>query len=136
MIKCITCYDLLREELELGGKHLVVYNCPRFFPYACALSGLIRPGKGIIKAVRDCPERIGEHCVLCTKTGVLHYGGEMVSICKDHSRAWGEWLDKHPERFAHLAPKGRLIRSNWIEVFREFIEDMRLNKQSHKDHDR
>jgi len=126
VIKCIGCYNLLREELELGGKHLVVYNCPRFFPYACALSGLIRPGKGIIEAVRDCPERIDKHCILCAKTDVSRYGEEMVFICIDHGFAWGEWLREHPERFAYIAPKGRLRLSNWIEVFREFIEDMRL----------
>jgi len=129
VIKCVGCYDLLREELELEGKHLVVYNCPRFFPYLCSLRGLIYPGKGIIKAARDCPERIDRHCILCAKTDAVRlfrYGEEMVFMCKDHGQDWREWLDEHPERFAHIAPKGRLNRSNWIEVFREFIEDMRL----------
>jgi len=124
-IKCIGCYDLLREELELEGRPLVVYNCPRFFPYACALSGLLRPGSGIIEAVRDCNEDPLSHCVLCSNTKITHYGQDIVSICKEHDAAWGKWLDEHPERRAHLAPRGRSVKANWVEVFREFIEDMR-----------
>jgi len=129
MIKCVGCYDLLREELTLGGKPLIVYNCPRFFPYACALSGLIRPGSGITEAVEDCPEQLGAHCILCTKTELVSYGLQDVFICKEHDRAWGKWLEDHPERRAYLAPKGRLRQSNWIEVFREFIEDMRQEQK-------
>ena len=130
MIKCVGCYDLLREELDLGGKHLVVYICPDFFPYACALSGLLHPGSGITKAVKacavkDCPEQLGAHCILCTKTDLVTYGLQDVFICKEHDRAWGKWLEEHPERRAYLAPKGRSRKSNWIEVFREFVEDMR-----------
>lgn len=124
-IKCIGCYDLLREELHLKGKPMVVYNCPRFFPYACALSGLVRPGKGIIEAVKLCPEIPDAHCILCLKTDVTHYGHDIVPICRDHDRAWGKWLNEHPERSAYLSPKGRLKQSNWVEVFREFIEEMR-----------
>lgn len=125
MIKCVGCYDLLREEIEFKDRPLVVYNCPRFFPYATAISGLIRPGKGIVEAARDCPERLDEHCVLCANTDGVTYGIPYVFICKEHSRAWGNWLDQHPERRAYLAPKGRARQANWIEVFREFIEDMR-----------
>ena len=125
MIKCIGCNDLLREELDIGGKHLVVYNCPRFFPYACALSGLLRPVSGITEAVKDCPEQLGAHCILCSKTELVTYGLQDVFICKEHDRAWFKWLEEHPERRAYLAPRGRSRQSNWIEVFREFIEDMR-----------
>jgi len=129
MIKCVGCYDLLREELDIGGKLLVVYNCPRFFPYACALSGLIRPGSGIVEAVRDCNEDPLSHCVLCSNTKITHYGQDIVSICSKHDLAWGKWLEEHPERRAYLAPKGRSRQSNWIEVFREFIEDMRQEQK-------
>jgi len=124
VIKCIGCYELLREEVELKGKPMVVYMCPRFFPYACVISGLLRPGKGIIEGVKLCPETPDEHCILCGKTDVTHYGREIV-MCKEHDRAWGKWLDQHPERRARFSPKGRLRTPNWIEVFREFIEEMR-----------
>jgi len=125
LIKCIGCIDLLREEVELNGKPLVVYNCPRFFPYATFISGLIRPGKGIIEAVEDCPKRIDEHCILCTKTTLTTFGKRIVYICIEHSKAWSKWLDEHPERRAYFVPKDRVRGANWIEVFREFIEDMR-----------
>ena len=128
MIKCIGCSELLREEIDFDDKHLVVYNCPRFFPYACALSGLIRPGSGITEAVKDCPEQLGAHCILCTKTELVSYGLQDVFICKDHDRAWGKWLEDHPERRSHLAPRGRSVKANWVEVFREFIEDARKEK--------
>ncbi len=126
-IKCIGCYDLLREELDLTGKKLVVYNCPRFFPYAAALSGLVQPGSGIIEAVRDCNEDPLSHCVLCSNTKVLFYDQDIVSICKEHDAAWRKWLDEHPDRRAHLAPRGRNVKANWVEVFREFIEDKRAS---------
>jgi len=123
--KCIGCYDLLREEVELGGRYLIVYNCPHF-PYACALSGLLRPGSGIIEAMNDCPERIEDHCILCPKTDLISLGEPpIVFICTEHYHAWSKWLDEHPERQAYLSPKGRARKANWIEVFREFIEDMR-----------
>lgn len=129
MIKCVGCAELLREELDLNGKHLVVYNCPSYFPYACALSGLLRPGSGITEAVKDCPEHLGEHCILCAKTELISYGEpNIVFICRDHDQDWGNWLASHTERRAYLAPKGRLKTSNWIEVFREFIEDIRLSQ--------
>jgi len=131
MIKCIGCYDLLREEMNLGGQPLyghtgkiVVYNCPRF-PYACVLSGLLRPGLGVQKAAEDCPEDPLSHCAVCSNTKIIHYGQDIVSICSEHDKAWGKWLDQHPERRAHLAPRGRSIKANWIEVFREFVEDNR-----------
>jgi len=125
MIKCIGCSELLREEIDFDDKHLVVYNCPRYFPYSAVISGLIRPGSGIVEAVRDCNEDPLSHCVLCSNTKIIHYGQDIVSICSKHDLAWGKWLDEHPERRAYLAPKGRVRQSNWIEVFREFIEGMR-----------
>jgi len=126
MIKCIGCYSLLRLELDVKDKHPVVYNCHHYFPYACVISGLLRPGKGILDAVKDCPERIDAHCILCSQPAVVEYGEPPIAFaCKRHHQTWGEWLDKHPERQSHLRPRGRRIRANWIEVFREFIEDMR-----------
>ena len=123
-IKCISCYELIREELTLEGRPLVVYNCTRF-PYPCAISGLLRPRRGILKAVMDCPEKPLSHCAFCSSTKIYHYGQDIVSICKKHDAAWGKWLYKHPERRAHLAPRGRARKANWVEVFREFVEDMR-----------
>lgn len=125
-IKCIGCMDLLREELKLEGRTLVVYNCPRYFPYACALSGLLQPGSGIVEAVKDCNENPEGHCILCSKIEVTHYGTLPLATCKEHFDAWSKWLDKHPEREAYLKPKGRVRKANWIEVFREFIEDIRV----------
>ena len=124
-IKCIGCYDLVREELTLEGKPLVVYNCS-LFPYACALSGLLYPGKGILEAVAKCPERIDTHCILCLqRPNHFPYGNGMVFICKEHDRAWTKWLDEHPDRRAYLSPRNRLNKRNWIEVFREFIDGFR-----------
>ncbi len=128
MIKCIGCNDLLREELDIGGKHLVVYNCPRFFPYACALSGILRPGSGITEAVKDCPEQLGAHCILCTKTDLVQYGLEVIFICKEHDKAWGKWLNDHPGKRDYMRPGQRVVKAHWIEVFREFIEDMRIQQ--------
>ena len=125
-IKCVGCYELLRKEVELFGKPRVVYDCPRYFPYATFIGGLLRPGKGITEAVKDCPERLDEHCILCARTAVTSYGQQIVSICKEHDQAWAKWLDDHPERRHYLSgPYGRARLANWIEVFREFIEDMR-----------
>jgi len=125
LIKCIGCYELLREELVLGGKELVVYNCPRFFPYSCHLSGLLKPAKGILRAAEECPEQPLGHCILCPSTELLHYGEDIVSICKYHDRRWGDWLNNHPWKREYMAPRHRAIKARWIEVFREFIEDIR-----------
>ena len=123
-IKCIGCYELHREELTLEGEPLVVYSCDRF-PYACALSGLLRPGTGILEAVKMCPEDPLSHCIVCSNTKIIHGGEDIVSICSEHYKAWGKWLDENPERRAHLAPRGRSVKANWVEAFREFVEDMR-----------
>lgn len=129
-IKCIGCLDLIQEELEMPGK-VVVYTCRRF-PFSAAISGLTRPGKGILEAVRTCPKRPREGCVICrtAEKQLVYLGGSdsedcIAAICIDHYRAWSDWLEKHPERRDYLAPKGRSRKTNWIEVFREFIEDMR-----------
>lgn len=128
-IKCIGCYDLRREEMVLSGKDLIVYTCPRL-PYDCVIGGLLRPGLGTLKAVTDCPQRIDEHCILCPKPHVSTYGlPPMVYICEEHGEAWGKWLEEHPERRAYLTPKGRNKKANWVEVFREFIEDMRVKAE-------
>ncbi|MBA7661634.1 hypothetical protein ES703_69654 [subsurface metagenome] len=123
-IKCIGCFDLHREEMKMTGETLTVYTCPRF-PYACALNGLLRPGKGILQAVAACPDDPLGHCVICSNTEIIHYGQDIVSTCKEHYDAWSAWLDEHPERRDHLAPRGRAVKANWVEVFREFVEDMR-----------
>ena len=124
-IKCIGCFELFREERDFDNKHLVTYICPRYFPYACALSGLLLPSTGILKAANMCPEDPLSHCAVCSNTEITHYGQDIVSICKEHNAAWSKWLDEHPERHAHLAPRGRSVKANWVEVFREFVEDMR-----------
>jgi len=123
-IKCIGCYELRKEVVDFVHGTVVVYNCSRF-PYAATIGGLLRPGKGIIEAVRLCPGNPLGHCAVCSNTKIMHYGQDIVSICKEHDHAWEKWLDEHPERHAYLEPLGRSRKSNWIEVFREFIEDMR-----------
>ena len=124
-IKCIGCFELLREELTINKWPLVVYNCPRFFPYACVLSGLLRPGLGVQRAVEDCPEDPLSHCAVCQNTKITHYGQDIVSICKEHDAAWSKWLNEHPEWRVHLAPRGRSVKANWVVVFRKFVEDIR-----------
>jgi hypothetical protein len=131
LIKCIGCYDLHREERLMTGKRLIVYTCPRF-PYDCVIGGLLRPGQGTLKAVTDCPQRIDEHCILCGNTKFSSYGQLIVFICGEHDKAWGQWLKEHPERDDYLTPKGRLRQANWVEVFREFIEDMRVKAEKVK----
>jgi len=124
-IKCIGCYDLLQEDVAVSKGILIAYICPRYFPYAAALSGLLRPGSGIIEAARDCPEDPLSHCAVCPDTEITHYGQGIISICREHEKAWGYWLDIHQDRKAHLAPRGRSVKANWIEVFREFVEVIR-----------
>ena len=80
MIKCIGCYELLRKEIDFDNKRLMTYICPRYFPYATVIGGLLRPGKAIIKAVKDCPEQLGEHCILCGATDVVSYGQKEVFV--------------------------------------------------------
>ncbi len=127
-VKCISCSELRREELRFKGKPMVVYNCARYFPYACALSGLFRPASRIVEAVKDCPELVDLNCVVagCLNLDLTTYGKDkMVFICKDHDRAWGKWLDEHPKKRDYIAPLGSTRRSNWVEVFREFVESQR-----------
>jgi len=132
-IKCIGCYDLLREVYLLRGKDegkvLVAYNCPRFFDYSFALSSLLRPVKGVLEAIEMCPDRVGEHCILCEKTDVVAYGVECVVTCDEHYRAWSKWLDEHPDKEKSTRPGHRLKKDRWIEAFREFIEYMREIRQ-------
>ena len=139
--KCIGCYLLRREVIDVSkmalkgyrtdaGK-LVVYDClDGRFPYQAVISGLLRPSTGINTAARDCEQTIEGHCIICSQTDKLeHYGhGPLVYICGKHDKAWGTWLDEHPGKRDHIAPRGRSVRANWVEVFREFIEDMRQNK--------
>jgi len=131
-LKCIGCYDLHRKEITAGEKprlRLIVYTCPRL-PYDCVIGGIMRPGQGTLKAVTDCPQRIDEHCILCSKPPVSTYGEPpMVYVCKDHDAAWGKWLNGNPERRAYFAPRHRGIKARWIEVFREFIEGMRVKAE-------
>jgi hypothetical protein len=135
VLKCIGCYELCRKETremtpgEVPRPLLITYDCVRF-PYACALAGLLRPTKGITLVAENCPRRIDEHCILCSEKPVTTYGDPaLVYVCKVHDEAWKKWLENHPERRDSLAPKGRLNRTSWVEVFREFIEDMRKKKE-------
>jgi len=138
--KCMGCYQLRREVLDVSGAgagkgyrtdegKIVVYDClDGRFPYQAVISGLLRPSGGINTAARDCPQTIEGHCIICSQTDKLkHYGFEppLVYICSEHDKAWGTWLDEHPGKREHIAPKGRVVRGNWVEVFREFVEDMR-----------
>lgn len=133
MIKCIGCYKLQREVINWAKPHrnvpTVVYGCVDCrLPYYAALSGLLRPSIEIREAAEKCPEQPLSRCVLCSQmTDLIHYGHlPDACACEEHNKAWSKWLDDHPDRLAHLAPKGRVRRANWIKVFREFVEDMRL----------
>ncbi len=124
-IKCVGCKELQREEVDLKETILVVYGCTVHFPYRnrCAINGLFRPTKAIREAVSDCDFQPGLTCILCSKPGLGGYGhDEIIFMCEKHDNAWFGWLEAHPERRAYIAPRGRAIRANWIEVFREFIE--------------
>lgn len=124
-IKCIGCLKLHREEIELHGKPLIVYRCDRF-PYAAVISGLLRPGKGIQKAAKDCHEDPLSHCVLCSKPPAGKYGAPgIAATCSEHHEAWGKWIDEHPDFHSRVAPRGRAVKANWIDAFREFIEEAR-----------
>lgn len=125
MLKCIGCRELLREELKFHFRPAVVYNCPQYFPYPCALSGLLKPGKGIVAAVEDCSEQMGFHCILCSRIEVHPYGTGVVYVCEEHDKAWGKWLDDHPEKRKYICPGHRVVRAHWVETFREFVEDQR-----------
>jgi hypothetical protein len=135
MLKCIGCMDLLREEVPVGGKTLVVYNCPSFFPYACALSGLFRPTSNITKAIEECPKQTDTHCILCENTDLMRFGRGIVYVCEKHVWEWSKWLDDHLGKREHIAPKGRLKQANWVEVFREFIESKRERSNTPADAD-
>ena len=125
-VKCVGCYHLTRQEIKLSGKDLIVYDCEFLFPYACTLGGLIRPGKGTSKAAEHCGIRLDVECIVCGQKPDMQYGyPPFVWICEKHDQAWGKWLDEHPERRKHLKPRARVIKRNWIEVFREFIESTR-----------
>lgn len=135
-IKCIGCPELRREIMKLGQDpyfktdekgNLVVYKCPRL-PYHTTIGGLMRPGKETLKAVADCPVDITGRCAVCSGETTITLGdpdNPIAYICPGHYHAWGDWLDAHPERRAYLAPRSRTVKANWVEVFREFIEDMR-----------
>jgi hypothetical protein len=128
MIKCVGCFRLKREEIERPGKRKVFYNCPLYFPYLTTIGGLVHPGKRLVEAVRDCPELTDLNCIIggCLDLNLTSYGADkIVFICMDHHRAWGKWLDAHPGKREYFSPRGRPINIRFVEVFREFIEDMR-----------
>jgi len=133
IIKCIACIELKRRELKINGEAAILYDCPHL-PYMTSIGGLMRPGSGTIKGAEACPENPRSHCAICSETKIQHYGHGIVSICPEHDKAWGQWLDEHPEKREHIAPRGRAIRANWVEVFREFVEYKRgQNVTSHID---
>jgi hypothetical protein len=122
-VKCVACKHLKREVVVMEGLPLVVYNCPGHFPYHAALSGLLRPSKGIKEAADNCPGPDRSHCILCEATfGLLHYGIEVL-ICRRHDAAWRRWLNTHPSYRDYFSPRGRRKKDRWIEVFRKFIDE-------------
>jgi hypothetical protein len=125
-LKCIGCRELRREIVRVKGNLLVTYNCPSFFPYSTAISGLIRPASGITRAAEKCPIDPTKECIICGAFGKLRaYGEETIRTCVRHYEAWSKWLDDHPEKREAIMPKGHLKYSVWIEAFREFVEEMR-----------
>jgi hypothetical protein len=133
MIKCVGCYGLVRKVVHLRDNDLVVYRCPGFFPFDCALSGLLRPVKDIIQAAKNCPKRSGEQCILCEEKGTQIFGVECVFMCNKDDRAWSKWLTEHPGKREYICPGKRIKTDRWIEVFREFIEDIRVSRQKAKE---
>ena len=142
-IKCTGCLKLKREVLKTSDHSVlkgyrtteegavVSYDCPNF-PYVTVMSGLLRPGKGIQKAVRECKEHIpSAHCMLCGSGEEYHtLGGLEVEdclavLCNKHYWAWSNWLNNHPERRKSFAPRGRPVLAAWLDAFREFVEEMR-----------
>lgn len=126
VVKCIGCGELKRDVQPLDKVNpkfpLVIYGCDRF-PYWCALSGLLKPSKGIEKAAADCPVDITKACCICgTEKGLKSYGDDkFVFTCIRHYGAWSAWLDAHPEKMAYFSPRRRIIGARWIEVFREWV---------------
>ena len=133
-LKCIGCFQLRRIQQGMTsrrgtGSVLVAYDCIQGrYPYRVTIGGLLRPTNTIIDLVKECPEDPLRHCVVCAKTKIIHYGEDIVSICSEHDKAWGEWLEQHPERQSYMHPKGRNRHANWVEVFREFVEDVRRQR--------
>jgi hypothetical protein len=128
-IKCIGCGQLKREQdIKALTSPLVIYGCTRF-PYWCALSGLLHPSKGVEKAAAECPVDISLGCIVCGKnpSGLYHYGENptIAYVCPTHDRAWGHWLNMHPEKREYFKPRSRVITARWIEVFREWVEEAR-----------
>ena len=116
-LKCIGCKQLIMVSMERADRTKVYYDClDHFLPYMTSIGGLLLPAWGTQKAAAACPEDITTHCILCESTATGRYGDELVWVCPVHDKAWGKWLDAHPERRGYLAPKGRARRSNWIEV--------------------
>jgi hypothetical protein len=142
-IKCTGCIELRRgvfdtKAIDLkryrteSGKY-ILYICSKgYFPYQTTIGGLLRPGRALKEALAACPERPRGSCVICHKTEKLtHLGGIeeetcTAAVCSEHYKAWSTWLDEHPEKRQHIAPKGRPRHAEWVDVFREFIDDKRL----------
>lgn len=125
-VKCIGCDQLVREVNRDHPKFApVLYTCEKF-SYSCALSGLLKPSKGIEKAAADCPVDISKGCVVCgTGQDLTYYGEEPVAyICRTHEIAWAQWLSvPGKNRHEYIRPRRRLIGSRWIELFREFVQE-------------
>lgn len=127
MIKCLSCRQLIREAQPLDANPqfpLVIFGCERF-PYWCALSGLLRPSKGIERAAAECPVDTHDSCVVCgTKKALIVYGEHNLTvICPIHDHAWDKWLNNHPGKREYIHPTDRLNKSRWYEVFREYVSE-------------
>lgn len=133
-IKCTACPELRREKIAFSGKSLMTFRCP-LYPYATTIGGLVRPGKGVREAVEKCRRNPRQSCTICRSGSKLHRLGGIFDddcvavLCGNHYHAWSEWLDSHPEHRQRLAPKGRVVHANWVDVFREFVEEMRPQRQ-------
>jgi hypothetical protein len=119
-LKCISCRELERQKMG----DVVVYFCKKF-PYPCPLEGLLKPGEAVSKAAMACQEDPLASCVICHSEEIIKYGGDIVAICPKHDGAWAEWLKSHPSRYEHMSRNGKAVKEAWVEVFREFVEDMK-----------
>lgn len=129
-VKCVGCGRLVREAQPPDAINpkfpLVIYNCADGrFPYWCALSGLLKPSRGIEKAAAGCPVDISQGCIVCgTGENLTSYGeSKFAYACYEHHWAWSKWLDDHPGKRAYFKSGSRIIHSHWIEGFREWVAE-------------
>lgn len=128
-MSCLVC-PFLERELFRG---LPCYTCskgrydgpelPSHVHHWFAWDGIFRPNKTVARAQENCPFYLAAHCAVCKKPAEVVYGRGWI-LCKEHDRAWKEWLDARSGKREYIRPGHRVVRKRWCEVFREFIAEM------------